>query len=670
MRTYLRLIQVVLLALMAVSVVAIAYGQQTPSCTIIVRQGESLQLAIDNAPSGAVIELPAGTWRENIKITKPLTLKGVGGKNKTVIRSNSENVGVPVIWIATPKESVQTVSVKLEGVEVKGAFGTCQDSKGPYGILIQGQARAEISNSFIDANKLGVGITDSAQVRILRSTISYNFGTGITLRDNAHAVIAYSVVNDQDDGVELWDSSRAIISSTTISHNNDGIEIRSSAQANILHSNILDNSDSSIILGSPYQLLLQLSNSSNSSECAHVTISNSVVSGNASGGLLMLGNTATVTGSTFSNDGTGITSMAGINLSISRSTFSDNQNAMIIFNTEQLIIDNCNVSDSSVVGVLITTSPNENVMVEHNRINNNHFCGIMAFGTVTGGGSEMSGNGVDLVGDLPGELRSHLAKPSESKIIYPDPRYRSLQEAVDALLPGGELVLKAGKYEGGITIDKKMQILPVSNARVILTGGSGPALSLIRGAQLDIRGIEISGGAIGLFGGDDARATVDNCTFIGSGEEEKALEMTNSAEWVGIALYSHAQGTIKNSTISGYQAGIIVGNYAQVKLLDCTFSEGQVGVVVADSSRTTLVGDKIIKNGAYGVALDQCFSKNNGFYQLLPSKAENSFTGVVSGRANYIPGPGTPDGNKNAAVCPDDLSFLVTDKGGEFNREK
>ncbi|MCI2426788.1 hypothetical protein LM597_05210 [Candidatus Acetothermia bacterium] len=74
----------VLAALLAITIIGI--GEQRPTYTIFVQPEESIQEAIDRAPEGAVIYLGEGTWQENIKITKPLTLRGQGPE-KTVIKA-------------------------------------------------------------------------------------------------------------------------------------------------------------------------------------------------------------------------------------------------------------------------------------------------------------------------------------------------------------------------------------------------------------------------------------------------------------------------------------------------------------------------------------------------------------------------------------------------------
>lgn len=58
--------------------VSLTQAQETTECTAILQAGESIQALIDLAEEGAVICLAAGTWNENIKLEKPLTLRGDG----------------------------------------------------------------------------------------------------------------------------------------------------------------------------------------------------------------------------------------------------------------------------------------------------------------------------------------------------------------------------------------------------------------------------------------------------------------------------------------------------------------------------------------------------------------------------------------------------------------
>src|ERR1700750_2152427 len=56
-----------------------------PTCTVQVVAGQSIQAAIDAAPTGATVCVGPGTYRENLLIDKDgITLKGAGPE-KTVL---------------------------------------------------------------------------------------------------------------------------------------------------------------------------------------------------------------------------------------------------------------------------------------------------------------------------------------------------------------------------------------------------------------------------------------------------------------------------------------------------------------------------------------------------------------------------------------------------------
>jgi len=241
----------------------------------MVQPGKSIQAAIERAEEGAIICLPAGTWEENLKIEKSLTLRGIG-QQKTVIKGKEE--GYPAVWIS----SMKRVAVKVEGLAIAGAGGECADwHKGicPDGLLIQGEAKVEITDSTISGNRrnglslwgsawaaiidsaisknghYGLWLWDSAQAEISDSTIAENgFGMddeldsdrdGIMLRNSARMRITGSIISKNGHyGLWLSDSSQAEISGSTVSQNrHGGIWLRDGAQAGINGSTISENRD-------------------------------------------------------------------------------------------------------------------------------------------------------------------------------------------------------------------------------------------------------------------------------------------------------------------------------------------------------------------------------------------------------------------------------------------
>jgi len=207
---------------------------------------------------------PKGSWQENLKIEKALTLRGQGAQ-KTVIDGIQE--GYPVVWVV----GAQPIEVRLEGLKVTGAEGWCADRPiCAYGVLIQGTARAEITNSQISGNKAGIELGGSAQAEITNSTISGN----------------------EFDGIELLGTAQAKITNSTISENwDEGIKLLGPAQAEITNSTISGNRWAGIVLGGTAQV-------------AQVEITNSTISGNQGNGIELLGTAqAKITTSTISDNG-------------------------------------------------------------------------------------------------------------------------------------------------------------------------------------------------------------------------------------------------------------------------------------------------------------------------------------------------------------------------------
>lgn len=244
--------------------------------------------------------------------------------------------------------------------------------------------------------------------------------------------------------------------------------------------------------------------------------------------------------------------------------------------------------------------------------------GSFSEGQVQGSGNLMRKNGVDLVGNLPGDLRNPLVEATEEEILYPDARYPSLQEAIDALLPGGRLVLRGGEYAGGLTIGKKIEIVGAEGEEVTLTGGSyrAPIISVVGGGKLQVDGLKLTDGGTGVRLSADGRATITHCTI--SGEEGDGIVIRNSASATivgctvqgrlcGVSVGDTAKASVEDSIVSeNRSAGILLSDGATADMMACTVS-GNVrdGILLEGSSVATVSGGTISENGNIGVGVRQ-----------------------------------------------------------------
>jgi len=217
--------------------------------TLQVEPGESIQAVIERAAPGATIELLRGTWQENLKIKKSITLTGAG-EGKTIIVG--KEAGYPVIWVT----SSQTASVTIQGVTITGAHGeSCADGEKKlcaHGILAQGDVSLTITDSLIAGNVLhGLYADNSVQVVVSNSIFSENY-VGIWLTSFAYGEITNTNLSKNNLGMIIAEHAQArIVNSTVAESNQDGIVISDSAQVMLSGNTIVNNTFRGIVINTP-----------------------------------------------------------------------------------------------------------------------------------------------------------------------------------------------------------------------------------------------------------------------------------------------------------------------------------------------------------------------------------------------------------------------------------
>jgi len=201
-------------------------------CTVTVEPGESIQLAIDAAPEGAVICLPAGEWEEHITVRKNLTLRGAGPEEST-IRGLRPDTAVIRVYTPTDEEGM----VVLEGLGMAGGSGMY----GP-GLLVEGASQVAVTDCAVFENGYGIWLKGTAQATLSGTHVFENAATGIWLADSSHSAITNCTVCDNAfSGIWLTGETQSVIERTIAQGNREGISLTASSQANIEHSRIVGN---------------------------------------------------------------------------------------------------------------------------------------------------------------------------------------------------------------------------------------------------------------------------------------------------------------------------------------------------------------------------------------------------------------------------------------------
>ncbi len=202
-----------LLLLPLLSVLAFAQA----GTTLHVQTGSSIQAAIDQAPAGTTIELARGTWQENLRIDKSLSIRG-RGPGETIITGKAD--GYPVIRISPP--GVQTVSVVISGVAISAGSSACADvsqSVCADGILAEGDARITVGDVSFTNSHAGIWLRSSARATIMRSTLLENT-YGIVIAERAKANISNCTIsNNAKDGMIIADSAKVKLNNNKITGN-------------------------------------------------------------------------------------------------------------------------------------------------------------------------------------------------------------------------------------------------------------------------------------------------------------------------------------------------------------------------------------------------------------------------------------------------------------------
>lgn len=110
---------------------------------------------------------------------------------------------------------------------------------------------------------------------------------------------------------------------------------------------------------------------------------------------------------------------------------------------------------------------------------------------VTGSGNLFSRNGLDLAGDVEPSLRVPQREGTEAEVTYPGGDHGTLQQAVDALTPGGRLMLGAAVAESA-TLDKPLTVEPAGPETVRINGARFgeevlPAFSIVGDGEVELR---------------------------------------------------------------------------------------------------------------------------------------------------------------------------------------
>ena len=491
----------------------------------------TIQAAIDAASEGTVIYIAEGTWRENLRINKTLTLQSKG-LSKILPKEKI----LPIIQIKGENQD-KSILVVLKNLTIIGSQNV--------GLLAEGNVQLVLKNVQVQKNNDGICLCDAVKLTMEDSTICKNRGSGLILEGNAQVTVEGSNINENnDDGLQLWDFSKGEIMNSTIVGNGTGIWLRDAAYVSVKNCSIQKNGIGINEWGETQAIIFDS---------------------------LIRGNT---TGIDLSGSGPGK-------------------------------VENCTVSENALIGICVSGICRMGIFIDNNIIENNKV-GIEARNAIRpiyGRGNIMRNNGIDLVGNLPGTIREPLGEATEHEIIYPNKRFPTLQHAVDALIPGGKLILRNRVYQEGLTIYKPIELIAQEEGKVILKREDPHVciLSLVGGAKLVMKGLMI---AAQMALGAGAEATIESCSVSAT------LDLTGTAQakvvdssiiGSSVSLSQFAKAEFINCIVSKSYTALYVSHASEVTFKNSTLYNNKNGICIRDNANVIIIGSKIYQN--YNMAI-------------------------------------------------------------------
>ena len=236
-------------------------GEPTPTVNQVrnVNTGENFSLiqdAIDDPDTldGHILDIEDGVYRENVNVTKSLTIRSKNGSANCVIqgaRGSGNVVEITVDYVSingftvtkSPESTFGGVGIYINTSYCNVSNNNCSNN-GWNGIKLQDSSNNIISNNDCSNNWNGIRLDGSSSNIISNNDCQNNRNDGIYLHGSSSNIISNNdCQNNRNDGIYLHGSSSNIISNNDCSKNLAGIQLSFSSANLICLNNFINNAD-------------------------------------------------------------------------------------------------------------------------------------------------------------------------------------------------------------------------------------------------------------------------------------------------------------------------------------------------------------------------------------------------------------------------------------------
>ncbi len=233
-----------------IGILALLLGLLLPAASvaatsaIYVRPGQSIQAALDAAPSGSLISVERGTYRGNLEITRSVRLIGhhtvilpAAKPTQTFCSAPGVVRGVTGVCVhAVYSADFQSIVTPVSNVSIEGFI--IRNFSGP-GIVALGVAGFRAAHNVAAHNETGILINSVSNLSLLYNTAYGNTAEGFLVLDSPAAnaaIIGNRLYDNLSSGILFLDSLGGRIALNTVYGNCSGIVVVAAAEPDVIPS--------------------------------------------------------------------------------------------------------------------------------------------------------------------------------------------------------------------------------------------------------------------------------------------------------------------------------------------------------------------------------------------------------------------------------------------------
>lgn len=242
---------------------AMAFANGAWAAVLTVQPGESIAAAIERARPGDTVEVTRGRYVENLRIDKPLTLKGLGrptisgGLQGDVIRVTASDVVIEGLIVTESGDDLtaQNAGIYIQPGAHRATVRNCDIAYSLFGLWIEDVKDVRVIDNLITSKRdypsaqrgNGIQLYNTTGAQVIGNHISFA-RDGIYVDVSHHAVFRNNRIHDTRYGTHYMNSYHNLWEQNDVYRNRGGLALMETRHQIVRNNRSWNNSDHGIML--------------------------------------------------------------------------------------------------------------------------------------------------------------------------------------------------------------------------------------------------------------------------------------------------------------------------------------------------------------------------------------------------------------------------------------